>query len=157
MDDLDLKALTFLMSQGRAPWAELAGVLGMSAQAAADRVRKLEEAGVIKGYAAQVEPCAVGLNLTAFVAVDLEHPRHRTDFLNTVTSLPEVQECHHVAGDYDYLLKIRCLNTSDLDSILSNKIKGVVGVSKTRTTIVLSTPKENPRVPLRQNENRQSN
>lgn len=148
MDTLDLKALTHLMQRGRTAWSELAGTLGLSAPAVADRVRRLEEQGVIRGYAALVDPGAVGCVLTAFVTVTLERPLHRAGFLAAVQALPEVQECHHVAGDDDYLLKVRCTGPRDLDRVISEAIKAVPGVLRTRTTIALATLKETPVLPV---------
>lgn len=148
MDEIDYKALRHLMAQGRASWAELAGVLGLSAPAAADRVRRLEERGVIRGFAALVDPEAVGSGLTAFLAVTLERPEHRAAFLQRVQQLPEVQECHHVAGDDDYLLKVRCRGTRDLERLVSDDLKALPGVHRTRTTVVLSTSKETCVLPL---------
>ncbi len=152
MDSLDYKVLSFLMNDGRAAWSDLASKLGMSAPAAAERVRKLEESGVIKGYAALIDSESVGLEMTAFIAVNLERPSHRTNFLAKISSLPEVQECHHVTGDHDYLLKVRCSDAADLDRIISDEIKSVVGVASTRTTIALSTAKEETKLPLRREE-----
>lgn len=148
MFDLDYKAIGHLMAHGRASWAELAGILGLSAPAAADRVRRLEERGVIRGYAALVDPEAIGLGITAFVAVSLEKPEHRAAFLDMILRFPEVQECHHVAGEDDYLLKLRCRGTQDLERLVSDELKGLPGVQRTRTTIALSTVKETPVLPL---------
>jgi Lrp/AsnC family leucine-responsive transcriptional regulator len=148
VDHTDVKALAHLMEHGRATWAELAGLLGLSAPAAADRVRRLEERRVIRGYAALVAPEAVGRALTAFVAITLQHPQHRAAFLARVTELPSVQECHHVAGDDDYLLKVRCGGTADLERLVSDDLKVLPGVARTRTTVVLSTTKETPALPL---------
>src|SRR5258706_4468460 len=139
---VDSKALNLLMRRGRASWAELAKHLGLSPPAAAERVRKLEERGVIRGYAALVSAEALGYPLTAFVAVTLEHPKHRQAFLRRVAGMKEIVECHHVTGDYDYLLKVRSRSTQDLDRVLSEKLKAVAGVARTVTTIVLSTVKE---------------
>jgi Lrp/AsnC family leucine-responsive transcriptional regulator len=148
MDALDFKALKILMNNGRATWSEVAHALGMSGPAAADRVRRLEEQGVIKRYTAVVDPEAVGYTLTAFVAVTLERPQHREQFLKRVNDLNEVQECHHIAGDDDYLLKVRARNTRDLDRVISLELKEVPGVVRTRTTIVMDTCKESYEVPL---------
>ncbi len=148
MDAIDLKVLQHLMTQGRITWSELAGLLQLSAPAAADRVRRLEERGVIQGYAALVNPDAVGCGLTAFVAVTLQHPQYRGDFVQKIKDLPEVMECHHITGDDDYLLKIRCRNTRDLERIISDEIKGIMGILRTRTTVVLSTIKETTILPL---------
>jgi len=136
------------MSRGRVTWSELAATLELSAPATADRVRRLEERGVIQGYSALVNPEVVGCGLTAFISVTLERPEHRDPFLQRILELPEIQECHHVAGDDDYLLKVRCHSTQDLEQIIGEKIKSLQGIVRTRTTIVLSTAKETPALPL---------
>ena len=148
MDTLDKKAIVFLMKQGRATWAELGQLLGLSAPSAADRVRKLEQRGVIRGYAALVDPSSVGQPLTAYVSVSLASHRNRAAFLRAISRMEQVAECHHVAGDDDYLLKVRCRGTEDLDHLLATELKDKLGVARTRTTIVLSTAKESVRVPV---------
>ncbi len=148
LSTVDSKALALLMHRGRASWAELAKHLRLSPPAAAERVRKLEERGVIRGYAALVNAEALGYPLTAFVAVTLERSQHRQAFLRRVAGMKEIVECHHVTGDYDYLLKVRTRSTQDLDRVLSDKLKAVAGVARTVTTIVLSTAKESVEVPI---------
>lgn len=148
LDALDLKVLYHLMRQGRMTWSELAGLLDLSSPAAADRVRRMEDRQVITGYSAQVMPDAVGCHLTAFVAVTLDRPEHRFGFLATIQSMTDVQECHHMAGDDDYWLKVRCSGTKALEKLISNDLKSIPGVIKTRTTIVLSTLKETSILPL---------
>ena len=143
-----MKALERLQADGRESWTRLGDIMGMTGPAAAERVRRLEEQGVIRGYAALLDPDAVGARLTAFVAVTLERPAARGAFLARVATLPEVQECHHVAGDDDYLLKVRCTGAADLDRVLSDELKGVPGVGRTRTTVVLRTEKDTPVLPL---------
>jgi Lrp/AsnC family transcriptional regulator, leucine-responsive regulatory protein len=148
LDSLDRKALRSLSENGRATWAELGQGLGLSAPSAADRARKLEEAGVIRGYAALVDAATVGYPLTAYISVSLASHRERTTFLRAIEKMEQVCECHHVAGDDDYLLKVRCRGTEDLDHLLTNELKERLGVARTRTTIVLSTAKESVRVPI---------
>lgn len=148
MDTIDFRIVQSLMSRGRVTWSELAATLELSAPATADRVRRLEERGVIQGYSALVNPEVVGCGLTAFISVTLERPEHRDPFLQRILELPEIQECHHVAGDDDYLLKVRCHSTQDLEQIIGEKIKSLQGIVRTRTTIVLSTAKETPALPL---------
>lgn len=143
-----MKAIQTLMTNGRSTWSELANALGLSAPAAAERIHRMEQQGIITGYSARVDPELVGCTLTAFVAITLDHPRHRDGFLLRISDLPEIQECHHIAGDHDYLLKVRCRNTRDLDRVVSVEIKGLPGIAKTHTTIVLQTAKETPAVPL---------
>ena len=148
MDELDFKIISALMRQGRMTWAELGSLLGLSAPATADRVRQLESKGVIKQFAALVNADAVGFGLTAFVAIVLDRPQHRAKFLERVQALPEIQECHHVAGEDDYWLKVRCMNTHHLDWLVSEQLKAIPGVIRTRTTIVLLTNKETSSLPL---------
>ena len=147
-DALDKKALKVLSWQGRATWAELGQVLGLSAPSAADRVRKLEEQGIIHGYAALLDPTSVGYPLTAYISVSLTSHRQRASFLRGIAKMEQVCECHHVAGDDDYLLKVRCRDAEDLDHLLTKQLKEKLGVARTRTTIVLSTAKESVRVPV---------
>ncbi|MFZ5643584.1 MAG: Lrp/AsnC family transcriptional regulator [Bacillota bacterium] len=148
MDDIDKTIIRRIMDQGRITWSELGSILGLSAPAAAERVRKLEEKGIIKGYSAQVDPEAVGCGLTAFISLTLERPEHRSDFLKAVGEMSEVLECHHITGDEDYLLKIRCPGIKSLEYIVSRNLKGIAGVTKTRTTVVLSTVKETTAMPI---------
>jgi Lrp/AsnC family leucine-responsive transcriptional regulator len=148
LDTIDFKIIQHLMSRGRVTWSELAATLELSAPATADRVRRLEERGVVQGYSALVDPEAVGCGLTAFISVTLERPEHRDPFLKRILELPQIQECHHVAGDDDYLLKVRCRSPRDLEQIITERIKSLQGIVRTRTTIVLSTAKETPALPL---------
>src|SRR5271155_4657531 len=98
MDATDLKAIAALQQHGRASWATLGNTLGMTGPAAAERVHKLEADGVIRGYTALIDPNAVGATLTAFIAVSLDRPAGRAQFLRRIARLPEIQECHHIAG-----------------------------------------------------------
>ena len=148
MDALDRKALPLLMKDGRITWSDLGQALGLSAPAAAERVRKLEEHGVIKAYTAILDAEALGYSLTAFVSVTLGDQRKRTAFHAGVRKLDQIVECHHVAGDDDFLLKVRCRGTRDLDRLLVEEPKGKMGVARTRTTVVLDTMKETPAIPV---------
>ncbi len=103
---------------------------------------------MIRGYAALGDPIQLGCSVTAFVAVALERPEHRAPFAELIRELPEVQECHHIAGDFDYMLKVRCAALLDLERIVGEHIKGLAGVVRTRTTIALSAVKETPALPL---------
>jgi Lrp/AsnC family transcriptional regulator, leucine-responsive regulatory protein len=148
LDEIDLKILGLLTTNARMSWAELASELGLSAPGAADRVKRLEQRGVIHRYVALVAPELVGAEVAAFVAVELERPRHRSGFLKRIMKLDAVLECHHAAGGADYLLKVRVGNLRALEALVSDAIKSIDGVASTRTTIVLSTLKETPTPPL---------
>ncbi len=147
-DSLETKIIEKLMLEGRVCWSDLAQIVGLSAPAVAERVRRLEERGVIKGYSALVDAASVGYPLTAFVSVVLDRPKDREAFLKRVQATSEIAECHHVTGDDDYLLKVRCRSPQHLDEVLSLSIKGSPEVVRTRTTIVLSTPKESVVLPV---------
>ena len=150
MDDLDLKILNSISADARINWSDLAKQLHVSNPTIADRVRRMEERGVIRGYYARIDPEAVGAGLAALIFVTLEHPRSRPAFLKRVEALPQIQECHHITGDDDFLLKVRCGSTKELEELISVKIKGVAGVLRTRSVIVLSTVKETTVLPMRE-------
>ncbi len=149
IDTLDIKILKLLTDNARISWKELGNELGLSAPAAAERVHQLQKSGIIESFTANVSAESMGLHVIAFVAVSIERPHHRMGFLESVKILEEVQECHHIAGDDDYLLKVRCRDNKHLDSVVNEGLKGIPGVIRTRTTIVLSTVKETSRIPLK--------
>lgn len=148
MDTNDIKVLRFLQDEGRASWTRLGELLGITGPAAAERVHRLEQRGIIRGFTALIDPESVGLALTAFVAVSLEKPAHRDAFLKRVQTLPEIQECHHCTGEDDYLLKVRCRGVSDLDRLINTELKSLAGVLRTRTTVVMRTSKDTPALAL---------
>jgi Lrp/AsnC family leucine-responsive transcriptional regulator len=148
LDDLDRKILGRLMQDGRITWAQLASEVGLSAPSVTERVRKLERLGVIEGYGARVNAEAVGCSLLAFVAVGLTDPNHHGDMLRQAEATPEIQEYHIVAGDYDYLLKVRCTDSKHLERLLREKVRSVPGVARTQSTIVMLTSKETSALPL---------
>jgi Lrp/AsnC family transcriptional regulator, leucine-responsive regulatory protein len=148
VDDLDYKALGLLMERGRAPWTELGEALELSAPAAAERVRKLEEQSVILGFRAIASAEALGYPLLAFVHVTLGNRGRRETFLKGIVKHPQVVECHHIAGDDDYLLKVRCRGTADLEQFLTVALKDRFDIERARTTIALTTVKETTSLPL---------
>jgi Lrp/AsnC family leucine-responsive transcriptional regulator len=146
MDKVDLRLVDLLQRNGRATQLELAKTVGMSQPAVAERLRKLEERGVITGYVARVDAAALGLDITAFVGVGIEHPKFFDGFAKKVKALDEVLECHRVAGEDSYLLKIKTQNTSTLDRLLVEVLRTTPGVTRTHTTIVLASIKEGSHV-----------
>lgn len=143
----DWKVLRVLTADGRATWAELGAALGVTPPAAAERVRRLEERGVICGYTAVLDAGAVGCRLTAFASVTLDRQKFRGAFLKWVHKQAEIAECHHVTGEDEFLLKLRCRDASDLARLLQ-QLKDQDGVSRARTMVVLSTEKESTHPPL---------
>ena len=113
-----------------------------------ERLKKLEKAGVIRRYAALLNPAAVGAALTAFVEVFIEHPRNEGAFLESMLGLDEVQECHYVTGESSLLLKVRVRDVEALQELLLRRLNRLTGVRQTRTLIVLSTLKEECLVPI---------
>jgi Lrp/AsnC family transcriptional regulator, leucine-responsive regulatory protein len=148
LDSIDSKAIATLQQDGRASWADLGTALGLSAPAAAERVRKLTEGGIVRGFTAVLDPEAAGFPVLAFVSVTLEAQGKRAGFLDAIRRHALIQECHHVAGDDDFLLKVRARSLSELESVLADELKGRLGIARTRTTIVLGTAKETARLPV---------
>lgn len=142
MDDLDTKAISLLRQNGRISWSELAQHLHLSAPAAAERVRKLEERGIIRGYTALIDPASFGYGLAAFVAITLGKCKHKKSFLRAIKKLPEVVECHRVTGEDDYLLKVLVRDTTHLDNFIGDSLRSIDGVQRAKTTVVLATLKE---------------
>ena len=148
LDDIDSKAVAALLADGRLSWADLGAALGLSAPAAAERVRKLQERGLVRGFAAVLDADAAGFPVLAFVAVTLARQDARRAFVDAVRRHPSILECHHVAGDDDFLLKVRARSLAELDALLSEELKGRLGIARTRTTIVLGTAKETAALPV---------
>ena len=148
MDSIDVTLLRALMRDGRITWAALAKRAGLSPAALAQRVRRLERRGVIAGYEARVDPDAVGAGLLAFVTVRIASPKARARFATRVRALPWIQECHHVTGDADYLLKVGCAGTRDLERLISVELKDRCGVTESRTSVALDTVKETIALPI---------
>ena len=146
LDPLDLKILDRLQADGRATQQEIAREVGLSQPAVAERIRKLEERGVIQGYVARVDASMLGNDITAFVGVSIEHPRYFEAFTKKVVQLKDVLEVHRVAGQDSYLLKVRTKNTRTLDTLLVERIRVIPGVTRTQTTIVLTSAKESTHV-----------
>ncbi len=140
MEELDRQIVQLLVADGRMSYTDLGRATGLSTSAVHQRVRRLEQRGVIRGYAAIVDPEAVGLSLTAFISVKPFDPSAPDDIAERLSDVPEIEACHSVAGDENYLLKVRVATPGALEHLLG-RIRSLAGVS-TRTTVVLSTPYE---------------
>ncbi len=140
MEDLDREILRLLLADGRMSYTDLGKATGLSTSAVHQRVRRLEQRGVIRGYTVQVDFEAVGLSLTAFVSVTPLDPAAPDDVAEHLRSLPEIEACHSVAGSENYILKVRVASPGALEELLA-RIRATASVS-TRTTVVLSTPFE---------------
>lgn len=146
MDQADLRIVDMLQRNARTTQIELAKAVGLSQPAVAERIRKLEERGVITGYAARVDAAALGVDVTAFIGVGIEHPKFFDGFTKKVRGLDEVLECHRIAGEDSYLLKVKTRNTRTLDRLLVEVLRAIPGVTRTHTTIALASIKEETHV-----------
>ena len=142
LDAKDRRILHLVQRDGTLAQSEIARKVGLSTAAVNERLRKLGASGVIRRWAAIVEPAAVGAGVTAFVEVFMEHPRFEAGFLKRVLSLDEVLECHHVTGEFSLLLKVRVADMASLQELLLEQLGSHEGVRQTRTVMALSTVKE---------------
>ena len=152
MDPIDYQILDLLQRDARTTQVQIAEAVGLSQPSVADRIRKLDQSGAVLGYVARLDPRAMGNDIRAFIGVRISHPRHHDAFTRRILQIPEVQECHRVAGLDSYLLKIVSRNTETLDHLISGVIRRIAGVTRTTTTIVLATVKESTAVPLQETE-----
>jgi Lrp/AsnC family leucine-responsive transcriptional regulator len=140
VEDTDREIVRLLARDGRMSYTDLAKATGLSTSAIHQRVRRLEQRGVITGYTAQVSPEAIGLPLTAFISVTPLDPSAPDDAPQRLADLPQIEACHSVAGEESYILKVRVASPGDLEDLLA-RIRSAANVA-TRTTVVLSTPYE---------------
>lgn len=142
MDGIDIQILRILQRDARASLSEIGQKINLSVSAVGERIRKLENTGVISQYTAVVDAKAFNKELTALMFVSLENPRFIDSFQQFILAENDILECHYIAGSYDYILKIMTNNPSSLEKLL-NKIKSVPGIIKTYTNVVLATCKNN--------------
>jgi Lrp/AsnC family transcriptional regulator, leucine-responsive regulatory protein len=147
LDAIDLEILQTLQEDCKIPLARIGDRVGLSAPSVIERIKKLEQAGVVRGYHAVLDSRRVGLDVTAFIGVLISQPPEIQDFEGTVSALEGVLECHHVTGGYTLLLKVKTQNTSSLEQLIS-QVRGIPGVTRTETMVVLSTHTERSQVPL---------
>jgi Lrp/AsnC family leucine-responsive transcriptional regulator len=141
VEEIDRKIVSLLSADGRMSFTELARQTGLSVSAAHQRVRRLEQTGVIRGYVAVCNPGDIGLPLTAFISIKPFDAAAPDDVPQRLERVAAIEACHSVAGDENYILKVRVSSPAALEDLLQ-EIRTLAGVS-TRTTIVLSTPYEN--------------
>lgn len=142
MDAIDTSILAILKGNGRASASEISKKVRLSVPAVAERIRKLEQNGIIKQYTVKIDRYQSGERLLAFVFVNIDRTDHIDNFRNQIVRHSCVLECHHIAGAYDYLLKIALPDTQALESFLSGTLKKIEGVSNSNTIITLTTLKE---------------
>jgi Lrp/AsnC family transcriptional regulator, leucine-responsive regulatory protein len=148
IDQLDLRILEILQTNARETQADIARDIGLAPSAVLERMRKLEARGIVRGYAALVDPRALDLPMLAFVAVRSDETGADDQVAQVLAQSPEVLEVHHVAGDDCYLIKVRARDAEHLGALLRTRFGRIPGVRSTRTTIVLETVKETPRLSI---------
>jgi Lrp/AsnC family leucine-responsive transcriptional regulator len=142
LDNIDIKIIKLLQENARITASEISGAINLSVPAVSERLKKLEVSGIIKQYTAIIDPVYFNKSLMAIVFVTLERPRFSDIFGEFVTRQNDILECHYLAGDADYALKVVTENTVTLQELL-DRIKSVQGVAKTKTIVILSSAKNN--------------
>jgi Lrp/AsnC family transcriptional regulator, leucine-responsive regulatory protein len=145
LDERDLAIVAALQEDARATYADVGARVGLSASAVHDRVRKLERRGVVRGYRAVVDPEAIGLFVTALIEASPLDPKQPDDLPERVRGFPEVEDCLSVAGEANYVLKVRTKTTGELEDLI-RRLRERGGVT-TKTTIALSIPFEGRPLP----------
>ena len=146
-DSVDLRLIRALQADAKASLVKLGREVGMSAPSVMERIRKLEQAGVITGYSAIVDARRVGLDVTAFIGVSIDYPGRIDAFEQWVAEEPRVLECHHVTGGASLLLKVKCASTEGLEDLIG-VMRSNLGVERTETMVVLSTSAERVALPV---------
>lgn len=152
LDRIDRRILAELQRDGRIPFVELAERVGLSTSPCLERVRKLERGGWIEGYQARLSAGRLGAGLLVFVEISLDYTSGGKavfeDFRRAVTRWPEIQECHLVSGDFDYLLKIRIADMAAYRELLGEIVRDLPGVRDSRTLVAMETIKETAAIPI---------
>jgi Lrp/AsnC family leucine-responsive transcriptional regulator len=145
LDEIDLHIVSLLQENCKLPLAKIGDKVGLSPPAVVERVKKLEDSGLIAGYRAILNARLLGKDVTAFIGVSIGHPRGIAEFEGEVSAIDGVLECHHVTGHYTLLLKVKTGNTSTLEELIS-RVRSIGGVERTETMVVLSTHTEKTQI-----------
>ena len=150
LDDIDLQILRLLQADGRITNAELAKRVGLSPPSALQRVRNLEKKGFILGYHGLLDPERLGLpvSVIAMISLSLHQDRAIEQFRKAINSIPEIVECYHVSGEYDYLLKILVSDIRAYETLIREEISKIRGIRQITSSFVLAVPKRTTQIPL---------
>lgn len=140
MDAIDSKILEVLQENSRVSISDLSKQVNLSLSAVSERLKKLEASNIIEKYTVILDSSALGQELSVVMNISLENPHHTNDFVEIVRQEREILECHYVTGEYDYILKITTKSTATLESLM-NRIKGIPGIKRTQTNVILSSLK----------------
>ena len=138
LDATDRTLLDAIQNDCKQSLAELGQQVGLSAPSVLERVRKLEEAGFVRGYHAHLDARRIGLDIGAFIGVGIDHPKRIAAFEKELAQIPDVLECHHVTGRHTLMLKVRTADTGSLHALIS-RLRELPGVARTETMVVLAT------------------
>lgn len=138
LDTVDRAIISALRANARIPYADLARLVGLSGPSVADRVKRLEQLGVITGYHAALAPEALGLGVVAIVGIEQSHDGDQDAIAKHLSKLEEIEDCWFVAGDESFILKVRVADIDSLEKSLG-RLRKIPGISRTHTTVVLST------------------
>ncbi len=147
IDDIDYQILVILQEKARIPNAEVSRQVGMAPSAVLERIRKLEDRGIIEGYEVRLNPQPFNQGLMAFVQVSVQSSCH-ADLAIALSTVTGVQDVHQVAGEDGYLLKLRVADNAELGRVIAEEIYPLDGVHLTKTSIVLNTIKETRKIDL---------
>lgn len=150
LDDLDLELLKRLQTDASASKAELGRQLNLSQPAVHHRIKRLEERGYIRRYVALLDRTLLDLDLTCFVQISVQrhHRDHIVAFEQAVLAIPEVLDCHHMTGEFDFLLRVVVANRKSLETLLVDRLSTLPGVAHLQTSVVLSEVKQITALPL---------
>ena len=138
IDAIDRKILKFLIKNARMPFLEIARECGISGAAIHQRIKKLDESGVILGSRLMVDPRSLGFDVCAFIGIRLQDPTQNSTTVAQLRQIPEIVECHYVTGEYNLLIKLYCLDNERLMTTIFDRILQIQGVSTTQTYISMN-------------------
>lgn len=147
LDDIDRSIVGLLQADATLAYADLGERVGLSASTINDRLKRLRAKGVIRRTSADIDPHALGLDLMVFVLVEVGGLEAERAFLAAMKAAPAVMECHHIAGDFSYLLKVRVASTGAYEDFLNSNLKNLAGIRRTQSLIALSSPKDTRMLP----------
>lgn len=150
IDEMDREILRLLQQNGRMTNAALAEAVGLTPTPMLQRIKKLEQRGIIRGYRAVIDPLAMGRGLLAYLSVQMTEHKLITHqgFVNAILNFPEVLECHHISGEEDFLLKVLVKDILEYEHFLLHRLTGIPGIARVKTTFVMSSPKMETAIPI---------
>lgn len=151
MDKIDVEILSILQENARIANVDIARKIGKAPSVVLERIRKLETQGIIRGYYSRLDETVLNFSLLAYIWLKTR-PSISEHVSRLLHDIPEIQEVHEVAGDEDYLIKVRARDTKDLANFLKNRLGNIKEIQSTRTTIVLMTVKDTDSLPLSSDE-----